>query len=320
VGPHPDRRREILERDDHADEPVRLLRIVGRPQLQHHLLFRSEVELLKVDALVEVPDVQLVTVLAGEEQLGVDAVLHHVRRAPFGGDHGVVPEVPPEVVRQVLRPALLLPLPLQLERLGIHQEDAAGAVAAGRPERAPVHAVGTAVNRVRRRVSRLADEFLGLDDLHDFRLLRVGLRVEDVDPRRPDAGHDQVAPLDVGVRGLRAQAGAAGVPAEVVQLVVATRKIHLADELAVGGGPQIEVDDAHRVVAAGLADVEQRDVGEPFRRGAHRHDRRGIEAWVRTHRRHVILLPARRPALRATDVRPAPGPATFPRSKVCPSV
>ena len=50
-----------------------------------------------------------------QQQLGVNAVLHHVRRAPFGGNHGVVPQVPPEVVCQVLRSSIDLPFALELE-------------------------------------------------------------------------------------------------------------------------------------------------------------------------------------------------------------
>ena len=36
--PHPDGRREILERDHHAHEAVALRRVVRRPELEHHLL------------------------------------------------------------------------------------------------------------------------------------------------------------------------------------------------------------------------------------------------------------------------------------------
>jgi hypothetical protein len=39
-----------------------------------------------------------------------------MRGAPFGGDHGVVPEMPPEVIRQILRAAVLFPLALQRQQ------------------------------------------------------------------------------------------------------------------------------------------------------------------------------------------------------------
>src|SRR5262245_34241025 len=41
--PHPDGSREVLQAGDHADEPVGLVGIVSRAQLQRHLLFRAKV-------------------------------------------------------------------------------------------------------------------------------------------------------------------------------------------------------------------------------------------------------------------------------------
>ena len=83
-----------------------------------------------MSALAQVPDVERVAVLAAQQQLRVDAVLHHVRRAPLAGDHRVVAEVPPEVVGQLLlRPRSCSHAAPHLERLVIEHEDAAGAVA-----------------------------------------------------------------------------------------------------------------------------------------------------------------------------------------------
>ena len=204
-----------------------------RPQLEHHLLLRAQIQLLHVAPAAQIPDVQLVAVLAAQQQLRVDAVLHHVGRAPRAGDHGVESEVPPEVVRQLLRTAIQLPPAANVERLGIHQEDAARAVAVGRAERAHVDAVRSAVHRVRRGVAGPLGERLRLDHLHDLRLPRIGLRVEDVNPRRVDPRHDQVAPLHVRMRRVRAEARAARVPAEVMQLVAGVRHVGLADQPAV---------------------------------------------------------------------------------------
>ena len=125
--------------------------------------------------------VQRVAILAGEQQLRVEPVLHHVRRSPFAGDHHLLSEVPPEVVREVLRPPLALPRAAHLERLVIEHEDSAGPVAVRRAERVEVDAVGTAVHRVRRGVARLAHHFLPLDHLHQLRRRRIGKRVQDVD-------------------------------------------------------------------------------------------------------------------------------------------
>ena len=145
-----------------------------------------------------------------------------------------MPEVPPEVIGQALRASVFFPGSLQLKCVGIHEEDAAGAVAAGRAERAAVNSVGPAMNRVWRRVACLLDEFFRLDDLHDLGMIGVRFRIEDVNPGGRDARHNQVTALHVRVRGLRAEARAARVPSEVMQFVIVVGEIHLADELAIG--------------------------------------------------------------------------------------
>ena len=155
-------------------------------------------------------------------------------RAPLAGDHHVVPEVPPEVVGQLLRSAILLPLARDVEALVIHQEDAAGAVAVRRAERADVDGVRAAVDGVRAAVAALRHQLVRLNRLDDLRAARVRLRVHDVHARRLQARHQQVAPLDVRVRHVRAERRAAGVPAEMVQLVADVRQIEPADNLPVG--------------------------------------------------------------------------------------
>ena len=76
-------------------------------------------------------------------------------------------EVPPEVVRELLGSAVLLPRALHVERLVVEQEDAAGRVALGVPERVHVDAVRAAVARVRAAVAGLARHFDGLDCFGD---------------------------------------------------------------------------------------------------------------------------------------------------------
>ena len=127
------------------------------------------------------------------------------------------------------------------------------------------------MNRMGRGVAGLLDELFGLDHFHDLRLLWVRLGIQNVNPRGPDARYDQVATLHVRMRGLRTKARAAGIPAEVMQLIIASRKICLPDESPILGGIRIEVNDAHRIALSILAGVEQGDVGEPFWRGLHRH-------------------------------------------------
>src|SRR5437588_10316311 len=100
-------------------------------------------------AFVQVPDMHLVPVFAGQQQLRVDAILHHVRSAPFGRDHCVVSKVPPEIVSQVLWTTIFFPPPLQLKRVRVHQENTAGAVPVGRSECTAVDGVWSTMKGMR---------------------------------------------------------------------------------------------------------------------------------------------------------------------------
>ena len=67
--PHPNRRGKVFQRNDHADEPIRLLGIVRWTQLEHHLLLGPEVQFLHMTALIQVPEVDLGAVLSRQQQL-----------------------------------------------------------------------------------------------------------------------------------------------------------------------------------------------------------------------------------------------------------
>ena len=185
--PGPDRRAEVLEAGHHADEPVRLGGVVRRAQLEHHLVLGAEVDLLAVAALGKVPDVELVTVTAGQQGLRDDSVLDHVRSAPLAGDRRVVTEVPPEVVSKLLRAAVQLPAALHREGVVVDDENTARPVSVGRAQRADVDSVGTAVDGVRAAVAGAIGDLIRLDGVHELRLFRVRLHVEDVDARRAEA-------------------------------------------------------------------------------------------------------------------------------------
>src|SRR5215467_14736447 len=116
--------------------------------------------------LVQVPDMNLVTVLAGQQQLWIDAIFYHIRSAPFGRNHRVVSQVPPQIVSQLLWAAILFPRPLQLKRVRIHQENASRAVSASRSECAPVDGVRSTMKCMRRRVAGLLYELVRLNHLH----------------------------------------------------------------------------------------------------------------------------------------------------------
>src|SRR5262249_18532386 len=100
-----------------------------------------------------------------------------------------------------------------------------------------------AMNRVRRCVSRACGQRLRLNHLHDFRIARIRLGIDDVYARRMDTRHDQIAAFYMGMRGMRAQTGAAGVPAEMMQLVADIWHLNLAKDAAGTWGWGIDVDD-----------------------------------------------------------------------------
>ncbi len=280
--PVPHRRGEILDGDHDADEAVLLARVVRGPELEHHLVLVADVELLHVLAVLQVPHVHGVAVLAAEELLGDDAALEHRRRRPLARDERALVQVPTEVVLVALRAGLVLRRAERLERLAVEPEQPARLVRTVRAaETAHVDRVGAAMRGVGARVAGLRRELVGLDRLHDLRRARVVLHVEHVDARRLEAWHDEVAALDVRPRRRRAQCGAARVPAEVMQLVAGRRELDGRDDLAVGVRAALEVDHPERVRPRLLVGLEQRDVRERLLRRLHRELGRGIETRVR---------------------------------------
>jgi protein involved in polysaccharide export with SLBB domain len=76
--------------------------------------------------------------------------------------------------------------------------------------------------------------FIRLDNLHYFRLTRIRLGIDYMNAGGAKTRDDQVAAFHMGMRGVRAQRGAACVPAEVMQLVSGVRHVDPAYDLAVG--------------------------------------------------------------------------------------
>src|SRR5215208_3977541 len=144
----------------------------------------AEIERLRVAALAQVPKMETVPVLPVEQQFRLHSALDHARRAPFAADQGVVAEVPPEVVVQILLAAVDLPATEHVEGVVIEHEDPAGTLAVGRAKRTDIDAVWSAVDRVPVGVPRLRGHLLWFDRLDDLRPRRVGLGVDDVDARR----------------------------------------------------------------------------------------------------------------------------------------
>ena len=274
---------------DAVDEAVGLGRIVRGPQLEHELVLRAEVDLLQVLAFGEVPEVQLAAVLAAEQHLGHEPVLERVGRAPFAGHHGVVAEVPPGVVAELLRAAIDLPAAERLEALVVHHEDAARRLAVLVAQRRDIDAAGPAVHGVRARVAGLVGDLVRLDGFDELGRARIGLGVEDVDARGAQARHHQIAPLDMRMRRVRAEARRAGVPAEVMEFVAGVGHRDRADDLRIGRRLRVDVDDARSHRATWRVGIERRHVGHGFGRRLRRLPRGRIEARIGLPGRHGYL-------------------------------
>src|SRR5262245_64637778 len=128
-------------------------RVVRLIPLEHQLILLAEIDLLQVLALGQVPEVQAPAVFAAEQDLGNEAVFNGVGSPPFAGDHGVVAEMPPGVIGELLRPAIDLPAPERLEAFVVHDKDAARTLALGAAGRRDLGGGPTALGGSRSGVS-----------------------------------------------------------------------------------------------------------------------------------------------------------------------
>ena len=223
-----------------------------------------------------------VAVAALQKNFRVHAAFHHVRRSPLAGDHGVVAQVPPKVVRQILRPAFDFPFPQNLKALRVHNKNPARPISRGRPQRAAKNPLGTAMNRVWPAVSCTLRQHLGFNHLDEFRFPRVRFRINDVDPRRLNPRHDQVPPLRVRMRHVRAQASAAGVPAEMVQFISGVGHLQAPNHSAISARRRVHIHHTQRVGSSVAFRIQHRHVGQLLRRRSHRHSRRWVKRRVRS--------------------------------------
>src|SRR5882762_2368499 len=162
------------------------------------------------------------TILVREQIFRDDPVLELRRQRPFTCHHVVARQVPPEIIVQVLGSAIDFPAAEYFKRLAVHDEHARwpiGAILAAAAQRADVDTFRTAMDSVGPRVAGLLEYLLGLDDLVDFCLGGIRLRIYDINTRGAESGDDQVAPLKERVAGERRQCRRAGVPTEMVELV-----------------------------------------------------------------------------------------------------
>src|SRR5947208_13381728 len=91
-------------------------------------------------AAAQIPHMHLMSIFAAEEEVRLQSVFDHIRRAPFAAQQGVEPQMPPEIVMQKLRAPIHLPLTQDFERFAIEHENTDGAVTVRCSKRANVNA------------------------------------------------------------------------------------------------------------------------------------------------------------------------------------
>ena len=128
-------------------------------------------------------------------------------------------------------------------------------------------------------------------------------------------GDHEIAALDVRVRRVGAEVRAAGVPAEVVQLVAAVGEVGPADQPAEARAGGVGVHHAERVALA-VAGGEQRHVGQLLGRRLGGEARGGIERRVGAEARHGSLLGRGGVRVLTPTLRQTPPPAATPRATV----
>jgi hypothetical protein len=134
-----------------------------------------------VPTLGQVPYVKLVAILAVKQYVRNDAILYHVGCAPLATDHGVVTQVPPEIVGKVLVSPVFLPLALDLKILVVHQEYTTRPVSVRGAQSIDIDGVGATMDGVRPAVFGLAEDLFWLNGLHNPGVAWVRLGIDDID-------------------------------------------------------------------------------------------------------------------------------------------
>src|SRR5215469_2707802 len=231
--PDPDRGGKVLERGHNSQKAVGPSGIVSRAQLESHLILITEKEFLQVTPSSEIPYLYLVAIFPAKKKLRIDTVLDHVGSAPRAADHNVKPEVPPDVISQLLGATIKFPLSANLKRLWVQDEGTSRTVPVRGAQGTYVNSFWTAMDRVRGGIAGARGQLLRSDDLHYGRLSRVRFGVQNVDARRVDTRDDEIAALHMRVRCVGTEARTAGVPTEVVEFVANDWHVHLPDQAAV---------------------------------------------------------------------------------------
>jgi hypothetical protein len=76
------------------------------------------------------------------------------------------------------------------------------------------------VDGVEAAVSGAGEDLFRLNSLEELGMVGIRLGVDDINAGGPQGGDNEVAPFQVRMGGKRAEGGTAGVPPEVVELVI----------------------------------------------------------------------------------------------------
>src|SRR5215831_69798 len=119
---------------------------------------------------------------------------------------------------------------------------------------------------------------LWLNDLDDAWLTRIGLGVDDVNPRRAQPWDNEVTPFEIRVWRIRTQGRATGIPAKVMQLIPDIWQGERMHKLPIRRRVRIQVDDPQRIRLA--ISLHRRDVGQTLCRRLHGQPGRRIKRWI----------------------------------------
>ncbi len=206
---------------------------MSRTQFEDELVFRSKVDFLQMLAAREVPEMQATAISGAQQDLRNQPILEGIWRTPFARHEGVVAEMPPAIVGELLWAALNFPPPKRLETLLIQQKDPTRRATVGAAESRHVDAAGAAMHGVRARVAGPARYGLRFNGLDYDGFERIGLGIKNIDARRSQPRNHQIAALCVGVWCIWAQARGAGIPAEVMQFVTGMWHRHIAHDAGI---------------------------------------------------------------------------------------
>src|SRR5262249_61922340 len=96
--PDPDSPGEILQVDHHANEAVRLRRVMRWSEFQHHLVVIPKVKLLEMLATTQIPHMNTMPKTAIDHICEVQAILEKLRRPPLTSNPDIKAQEPPRRV------------------------------------------------------------------------------------------------------------------------------------------------------------------------------------------------------------------------------